>query len=706
MTSPISLLAMLGGTTADAATPAQPQAEDAALFAAALVSALQQLQPPARVVAPLTPVAVEGDLSEGDVPADAKGEATTLGELLGDAEAAASEGSTAAAKPTTQVAAPAASPGTTINVISDEPARPEMSWSRQQADCGKKSDQTDDSASNQASPPVRPSGDRMHPTAPLPQPAKAIDATQPGTAINPTPPAKTESAGAPEEPVQVLTTDMAAPLPVIGAPSCEKKVPDSNSGNDTPKAEASRGRTRSVNKGTVVVGDWSPAPAAFTGWKAAIDPTPRAVPKKDEQESTEGNSESQLQPPPVDPAAVTQVVAIQLPVAPPPLATRPTATDDQLPGEGTKSAAAVPAPVVDQAADLESSSDSVRQVQVANARLAAQLAQLVGDRNVTDFRVQLSKTRREPDATGEPAAKLPTDSSAPVVAQPLGKAPLVSKGERPLDQPVAVDPRPTKTETPIRVERQTVTSNRLLDLSDDPKIAAPLRAAREAAGPIVPVPRKEIPATSQSEKKSEVVQPERSRPRNDSASDSPVSASNPGPGRTESLTSRSSSSGPEENGEARNLPQEGPGNDRPAGSADRVTVQVSDSEGRQTRIRVSVLGDQVRAVIVPPDSESARQLEQRMDDLQTALARQGFASSKVSVQQAGENAVERNGASLATLASGAEGKAGSPGREQPAGDQRQGRGQREQQHPGDGHRHPNGRSRDQGAEHRRRNDDV
>jgi hypothetical protein len=293
-----------------------------------------------------------------------------------------------------------------------------------------------------------------------------------------------------------------------------------------------------------------------------------------------------------------------------------------------------------------------------------------------------------------------------VVAAPVAKAPLAGR-EQISEEPVLVtSPRPVKVETPVRVESQTVTSNRLIDLTDGPKIAEPLREARAAAGPIVPDVRKEIPAASEPEKKAVAVEPEKLRVRDDRPSDSAAAASGANQGRNESLTSRSEVAGARESREARNLPQEDPGNDRPAGSADRVTVQVSDSEGRQTRIRVSVLGDQVRAVIVPPDAESARQLEQRMDDLQTALARQGFASSKVSVQQAGENAVERSGMSLAGMVSGGEGKAASPGREQPAGDQRQGRGQREQQHPGDGHRHPNGRSRDHEAEHRRRHSDA
>ncbi len=133
-----------------------------------------------------------------------------------------------------------------------------------------------------------------------------------------------------------------------------------------------------------------------------------------------------------------------------------------------------------------------------------------------------------------------------------------------------------------------------------------------------------------------------------------------------------------------------------------MTLQVSDGDGRSTRIRVSVIGDQVRAVITPPDAESARQLEHRMDELQSALARQGFTASSVQVQTAelrqGNEALA--GANVGVASSEAR---MTPGREQPAGDQRQGRGQRDQQSAGGQERQQQqGRSRDQGAQQRRR----
>ncbi len=138
---------------------------------------------------------------------------------------------------------------------------------------------------------------------------------------------------------------------------------------------------------------------------------------------------------------------------------------------------------------------------------------------------------------------------------------------------------------------------------------------------------------------------------------------------------------------------------RPAGAADRVTLQVADSDGRQTRIRVSVLGDQVRATILPPDSSSARQLEQRMDELQAALVRQGFTDAKVSVQAGrGEGALPWG----ASQAAATNEPRSSSGTDQPPGDQRQGTGRRDGERQGDGQRHPHQRPRERDPNDRRR----
>ena len=138
---------------------------------------------------------------------------------------------------------------------------------------------------------------------------------------------------------------------------------------------------------------------------------------------------------------------------------------------------------------------------------------------------------------------------------------------------------------------------------------------------------------------------------------------------------------------------------RPAGAADRVTLQVADVDGRQTRIRVSVLGDQVRATILPPDTTSARQLEQRMDELQATLVRQGFTDAKVTVQAGrGEGALPWS----AGQAIAPNELRSSSGTDQPPGDQRQGTGRRDGDRQGDGQRHPHQRPRERDPNDRRR----
>jgi hypothetical protein len=154
-------------------------------------------------------------------------------------------------------------------------------------------------------------------------------------------------------------------------------------------------------------------------------------------------------------------------------------------------------------------------------------------------------------------------------------------------------------------------------------------------------------------------------------------------------------------GEARNLPAGKETGDRPAGIADRIALQIADADGHTTRIRVAVLGDQVRAVIQPHDGEAARHLERRMDELQQALVRQGFVDPKVTVQAAattGEGTVPWGGA----LPAGPADSPSSRGTDQPPGDHRQGSGRREPGRDGDGHRHSQQQNRERDPEGRRR----
>ena len=140
--------------------------------------------------------------------------------------------------------------------------------------------------------------------------------------------------------------------------------------------------------------------------------------------------------------------------------------------------------------------------------------------------------------------------------------------------------------------------------------------------------------------------------------------------------------------------------ERPAGAADRVTLQVADAEGRQTRIRVAVLGDQVRATILPPDAESARQLERRMDELQAALVQAGLCGCRRSRSRplGPESTAPWGGTPAPALAD----HSTSGGTDQPPGDQRQGTGRRDEGRQGDGHRHPQQRPRERDPHDRRR----
>jgi len=186
------------------------------------------------------------------------------------------------------------------------------------------------------------------------------------------------------------------------------------------------------------------------------------------------------------------------------------------------------------------------------------------------------------------------------------------------------------------------------------------------------------------------------------ASDSQNRGSTPVPTLSEALSRGETRAKDAVPGEARNMPDRAATKDRPAGLADRVTLQVADAEGRETRIRVTVLGDQVRAVILPSDQESARHLERRMDDLQAALVRQGFADPKVSVQSPGAAGTH---AAWGAVPGGTQGSdASGRGTDQPAEDRGQGSGRQDQERGRDGQRHPQQRFRERDPDDRQNQD--
>ena len=224
-----------------------------------------------------------------------------------------------------------------------------------------------------------------------------------------------------------------------------------------------------------------------------------------------------------------------------------------------------------------------------------------------------------------------------------------------------------------------------------PVVEQPKAPAHGPLGvPTLPKSRQVLPASSDRSARdsgSELTeQPERPR----ATSDVQAGASAAPPAQTESTAKIAGRPHEVVSSEARNLRDAGSAKEQPAGVADRVTLRVADADGRQTRIRVAVLGDQVRAVIQAPDGEAAGHLERRMDELQAALVRQGFVNPKVTVQVAATS-IEAGSPWGGAAAGGSVETAPSRGTDQPAGDQRQGSG-RQPGRQGDGQSHSRQRS--------------
>jgi hypothetical protein len=226
------------------------------------------------------------------------------------------------------------------------------------------------------------------------------------------------------------------------------------------------------------------------------------------------------------------------------------------------------------------------------------------------------------------------------------------------------------------------------------------KAPAPSVTPSLPVARQEIPDAAPRRAEASGEFPKERETRETASNEATASGATASANYSSASASRGERADTRETREARNLPSHGSTDEPTAGSADRVTLQVADDEGRQTRIRVSVTGGQIRAVITPPDSASARQLEQRMDQLHETLVRQGFADPKLVVRSAPESASDA--ATMAAAGTAQDSRSAAPaGRESPAGEHRQGRGQREQDR-GDGHRHPQGHSRERDPRDRRR----
>ncbi len=322
----------------------------------------------------------------------------------------------------------------------------------------------------------------------------------------------------------------------------------------------------------------------------------------------------------------------------------------------------------------------------------------------------------DPATAGEAGGKAAT----PTVSDPATgvAAPKVTVSREPVERGAPVDRRPRApapagaaddgdtVAAPVDrlvVERAPTPVGRA-DLTGFEPTSRALReavAARPTARPAPDLPsdRQELPVTASGGAPRAARRDREERTAEPAPSDAGARGSAHGPDG--SLRAARAAEGAERGGvrEAHELREAWVERGRPAGAADRVTLQVADSDGRQTRIRVAVLGDQVRATILPPDSTSARQLEQRMDELQAALVRQGFTDAKVTVQAGRGDGALPWGAGQPVAPHELR---SSSGTDQPPGDQRQGTGRRDGERQGDGQRHPHQRPRERDLNDRRK----
>lgn len=696
MTAPLSLLSLLG---ADPAPQSQTPVDDPAAFAAALAAAIQLLQPTAPLAPAPVVVTLPTETAEEPTEAAARNETETEPRPAGvfiEVEL----GQPIASEPTELDGDSEVDPEFQVPVTDD--AQAEIAPSAGQPEPSAKHPEVQDEVKQ----PWLPGQKRPVPqAAPVPAPERApapapekpsdkaprVTVSRAAPVIPQTVPQQTVSHQAvsqqPNPAPGTVDNEAPTPLPVVTrAPSgkCE-----------APKARRAR---------EAAPADTQPAPA---------ESTPR-----------------QLDVPlPASPSVPVQAV---LQAAPPTI--KAEADQPPAPQEGRDRPAATDLTTAQQA-EPAPSGEFEPWSQAGNARLASQLAEIMDGLNVSEFKVELARRPTGGQRASQPEtvglahqAKTPAPSTDvakpakadPILAEPLLSGPLVAPkpeaGTAKLKLPAeesspAVNPAPKSAATDVPVASKPVsapatpirTADNDLDTAVELPVALPRRVLQRSAEPTLPVSRQELPQPDRSSRNAALAEPVRQRERHDAPSDSAASVSASAPSPAERVVARSEEGSTRGTREARNLPQPDSGDNRPAGSADRVTLQVSDGDGRQTRIRVSVVGDQVRAVITPPDNESARQLEHRMDELQTALARQGYTATKVSIQAAAESGSEAMaGAGLAVGSSEAR---TTPGREQPAGDQRQGRNPRDQQQSqggGQQQRQSHGRNRDQGAEQRRR----
>ena len=365
---------------------------------------------------------------------------------------------------------------------------------------------------------------------------------------------------------------------------------------------------------------------------------------------------------------------------------------------------------------------------------AQELAALLGDAEFADIKLRVDQGQA---AGGRRALVSAPPAKAPVTADPGSPAPaqFAASGE-PLPptaavtgdarvgmQPASAVSRPAtvhessarRPDDDLVTAATSASAPSIGDVVAAPKAGAiapqapPVQRERSSRdpvpprAPIVPAIRQELPLPAP--RRDDGISSPRASEQSDARepSDSQRGGSGPATMPSEAAGRVAAQSREAPSGEARNLPDGTETKQRPAVLAERVTLQVADADGRQTRIRVSVQGDQVRAVIVPADQEAAQHLERRMDDLQEALVKQGFPAPKVTVQSP---ASASGGLSWGAPPSGTSNEnASGRGMDQPSEERGQGSGRQEQNRHGGGQRHPQQRFR-QGDRDDRQNQDA
>jgi hypothetical protein len=451
-----------------------------------------------------------------------------------------------------------------------------------------------------------------------------------------------------------------------------------------------------------------------------------------QEQATDGGSAATAEWPTTAALAADAPTAIGAPAARGGDALVPPGDPAPAPARDAPTGTAAPAGSSDASAPVGTPRDAVAARALPAWAFVSTLRDLLGGARILEFQVTSGASgRRDGEGrTSRSASEAADSNAAPRDRVVSAAANAVTVQARPGQSELAdaIGPRPTVA-TPIRraatgagqdgptaVVAEPVADSGVTQPRTGERTLAPgLITAAAAAIPAIrprelhaspdrnlPAVRQEVPTGNGTVSGADSTSRAEGRPERQETSDAPDRASDarPGPGadpvRGEGKLRNA------EPGEARNLRDTTETKQQPAGLADRVAIRLADGEGRETRIRVTVIGDQVRATIQSSDPEAARHLERRMDELQAALVRQGYVDPKITVQGARAEPVTVG----AGVAGGSGEAAVTHGSEPSNNDDRQGTGRRDQQRQQGGQDRPDQRPRDRDTRDRRKGRDA